>query len=219
MVPNGCDLELFNPTSVGPSTLAELGPSSYFAVFAGAHGLANGLDHLLDVAAELKKLGRSDVSLLFVGEGSAKQGLIREANARGLDNCVFLDPVSKIVLANIFREADIGLMVLADFPAFYYGTSPNKFFDYISSGLPVINNYPGWLAEIIEDNSCGAVVAPGDYKQFAAKIIEICDDSSVKAAMARSARQLAESSFSRRQLSDDFVDVLEYVDRRQDQPS
>jgi glycosyltransferase involved in cell wall biosynthesis len=212
MVPNGCDLKLFTPDGVGTSALAEFTQSDYFAVFAGTHGLANGLNQLLNVAAELKDSDRLDIKLLFVGEGSLKKELTLEAKVRGLNNCIFLDPVPKLELARIFREADIGLMVLANFPAFYYGTSPNKFFDYISSGLPVINNYPGWLAEVIQDHSCGAVTAPGDSKQFAEKIIEICDDDGLRAGMARSARQLAESSFSRRQLSDNFVDILECVD-------
>jgi len=212
MIPNGCDLELFNPNGVGTSVLAEFVQFDYFAVFAGAHGLANGLDQLLNVAAELKESDRLDIGLLFVGEGSSKKELIRDAKVRGLSNCIFLDPVPKIELAKIFRKADIGLMVLADVPAFYYGTSPNKFFDYISSGLPVINNYPGWIAELIEGNFCGAVVSPSDAKQFAAKIIEICDDEESRAAMGSSARGLAESSFSRKKLSDIFVDTLEFVD-------
>jgi len=212
MIPNGCDLKLFNPSGVGTPVLAEFDQFDYFAVFAGAHGLANGLDQLLDVAAALKASDRLDISLLFVGEGSSKKELIREAKVRELNNCIFLDSVPKIELAKIFREADIGLMVLADVPAFYYGTSPNKFFDYISSGLPVINNYPGWLAELIAENNCGAVVAPENSKQFAEKIIEICDDDGTRRTMARAARQLAESSFSRRKLSDNFVDILEHVD-------
>jgi glycosyltransferase involved in cell wall biosynthesis len=208
MVPNGCDLELFNPDGDDCFTCAELAHHDHFAVFAGAHGLANGLDQLLEVAAELKKLDRSDVKLLFVGAGSLKAELIREAEASGLDNCIFLDPVSKMELVKIFRTADVGLMVLANVPAFYYGTSPNKFFDYISSGLPVINNYPGWLAELIEREICGAVVMPGDSKQFAAKIVELCDDDSTKEQMSRAARKLAVSSFSRKQLADEFVELL-----------
>ena len=52
----------------------------------------------------------------------------------------------KIDLFNYLKtEADLGLMILKNIPAFYYGTSPNKFFDYISLGLPVLNNYPGWI--------------------------------------------------------------------------
>ena len=49
-------------------------------------------------------------------------------------------------------------MVLKDIPAFYRGTSPNKFFDYLSCGLPVVSNYPGWLAELIREHQLGIVV-------------------------------------------------------------
>ena len=52
--------------------------------------------------------------------------------------------------------ADIGLQILQDVPAFYNGTSPNKFFDYISAGLPVLNNYPGWIARLIQKKSVAA---------------------------------------------------------------
>ena len=216
MIPNGCDLELFSPSSEESPSKFELPGFSYFAVFSGAHGLANGLDQLLDVAIELKKAGRLDIGLLFVGDGFLKPELMRQAADKKLDNCVFLEPVTKIELVEILRSATVGLMVLSDIPAFYYGTSPNKFFDYISSGLPVINNYSGWLAELIKDNFCGAAVPAGDYKKFAAKIIEVCDNDGVRAAMARSARQLAESTFSRSELADEFADVLELVSQNKD---
>ena len=58
-------------------------------------------------------------------------------------------------------------MILANVPAFYFGTSPNKFCDYIASGLPVVINYPGWLAQIIRENECGIYVPPEDPEKFA----------------------------------------------------
>lgn len=73
-------------------------------------------------------------------------------------------------LNKVVASADLGLMVLADVPAFYYGTSPNKFFDYISSGLAVLNNYPGWLADMIQENKLGIVVPPKDGKCFCRRL-------------------------------------------------
>ena len=87
-----------------------------------------------------------------------KDHLIERKEKEGIDNCIFLNPVPKATLSEIIDTADIGLMILANIPAFYYGTSPNKFFDYISAGLPVLNNYPGWLAEMITEHQCGIVV-------------------------------------------------------------
>jgi hypothetical protein len=52
---------------------------------------------------------------------------------------------NKEKLSGLMKSAGLGLQILANVPAFYYGTSPNKFFDYIAAELPVLNNYPGWL--------------------------------------------------------------------------
>jgi glycosyltransferase involved in cell wall biosynthesis len=107
------------------------------------------------------------------------------------------------------RRADCGLMVFADIPPVHFGASPNKFFDYITLGLPVVNNYPGWLARMIERERCGLVVPPGDPDALAAAIVRLADDRAEARAMGRRARALAEREFDRRRLADRFVDCLE----------
>ena len=102
-------------------------------------------------------------------------------------------------------------MVLADVPAFYYGTSPNKFFDYISSGLAVLNNYPGWLADMIQENKLGIVVPSKDANAFAEGLISLLDDDTYRAECGQRARAFAEANFSRKLLADKFVSFLEEV--------
>ena len=80
-------------------------------------------------------------------------------------------------LSNLLKETvHLGLMVLKNIPEFQNGTSPNKFFDYLACGLPVINNYPGWLSEMINENKLGFVVPADDKEAFAKKLIEIADN-------------------------------------------
>ena len=98
------------------------------------------------------------------------------------------------------------MQVLANVPAFYYGTSPNKFFDYISAGLPVLNNYPGWLAEMIIENNCGFVVSPDDPVAFADALENAADGREQLRGMGKHARKLAESKFSRAKLANKWVD-------------
>jgi glycosyltransferase involved in cell wall biosynthesis len=100
-------------------------------------------------------------------------------------------------------------MVLRDIPAFYRGTSPNKFFDYVAAGLPVINNYPGWLAGLIRDNECGIVVPPGDPVTFADALQRLAADPAACRAMGAAARALAEKEFARPLLADRFIETLE----------
>ena len=209
MIPNGCDLEVFHPAKRAKLLLPGIGPDDFVAGFTGAHGVANGLDALLDVAQELKRRGDHRVKLVFIGDGKEKERLAAKAAALGLGNCLFFPPVPKADLGAITASLDCGLMVLRDIPAFYRGTSPNKFFDYVAAGLPVINNYPGWLAGLIRDNECGIVVPPGDPVTFADALQRLAADPAACRAMGVAARSLAENEFARPLLAARFIATLE----------
>ena len=192
MVPNGCDIKF-----TGPIKTYNLHPEKFTAVFAGAHGIANGLDAVLDVAVVLKNMGRDDICLMFIGDGKLKPDLQKRALDQNLDNCIFLDPIPKTRLIQKLKQADIGLMILANVPAFYYGTSPNKFFDYIACGLPVITNYPGWLSDLINEYQCGCAVLPDDPDAFARALLALVDQPARLKKMGQNSRKLAETQFDR----------------------
>lgn len=204
-IPNGCDLDIFasehqawRPEGVQPTDL--------MAIFTGTHGLANGLNAVLDAAVELKKRQRTDIKLVLVGDGMQKKALLERAAELQLDNVIFHDPVNKAKLAGLMASADIGLQILANVPAFYYGTSPNKFFDYISAGLPVLNNYPGWLAELITKEQCGFAVLPENPQAFADALEQAANQREQLIEMGRNSQQVAKEQFNRSILSQKFSD-------------
>lgn len=209
MIPNGCDLDLFQPGSRKDLDLPGVGPKDCVAIFTGAHGIANGLDAVLDMAHVLLKRNRKDIVLVFIGDGKLKPHLKKRARTECLENCRFLEPMPKNQLNRVVSCCDIGLMILDDVPAFYYGTSPNKFFDYISSGLPVVNNYPGWLADMITQHQCGTAVPPRNPEAFADALCHMADDPGLRKSCGQNARHLAEQQFSRQKLSNQFADFLE----------
>jgi hypothetical protein len=65
-----------------------------------------------------------------------KKALLERATELKLDNVIFHDPVNKAKLAGLMASADIGLQILANVPAFYYGTSPNKFLIIFQQAYP-----------------------------------------------------------------------------------
>lgn len=209
MVPNGCDLEMFNPLFGDVLRPDGVGEGDFVAVFTGAHGIANGLDAVLDVAKVLTERRRSDIRLVFIGDGKLKPALVARAEREGLVNCLFIDSVSKLKLTAYLRGADAGLMLLANVPAFYYGTSPNKFFDYIAIGLPVLNNYPGWLAGMIKDNNCGLAIEPDNPIAFANALEKMADNPLLRKEMSSNARNFAVKEFDRAKLGNNFVNFLE----------
>ena len=205
MVPNGCDLSIFSQSNQ-PWRPEGVNNSDLMVIFTGTHGIANGLDAVLDTAVELQKRGREDIKLVLVGQGKLKPELERKVTALALKNVVFHPPVNKEKLAGLMVSADVGMQVLANIPAFYYGTSPNKFFDYIAAGLPVINNYPGWLAGMIQEKKCGFVVEPENPTAFANALEQAASDRKVLSEMGIRSRQLAENQFNRQLLADKWVE-------------
>lgn len=148
-------------------------------VFAGAHGPANGLDALLDAAAELP-----DHTFLLIGDGIDKPRLVARAGAECLANVHFLDPVPKAELAGVLGGADIGVHVLADAEVFRLGASPNKLYDYLAAGLPVVSNCPGEPHDIVREAGAGTAVEPDKLVVGLRELVE-CDPELLREMGAR----------------------------------
>lgn len=213
MIPNGCDLEIFG-ASVAPWRPLGVREAEMMAVFAGTHGRANGLDAVLDAAALLKTRGSDNIKIVLIGDGHEKPRLRARARDEGLDNVVFHAPVDKARLASLMAATDLGLQCLANVPAFYFGTSPNKFFDYIAAGLPVLINYPGWVADLIRDARCGFVTAPESPAAFADALQQAADHRGELRQMGVRAANLARQSFNRHHLATQWVSWVTGGDER-----
>ena len=74
-----------------------------------------------------------------------------------------------------------------------------------------MNNYPGWLAGLIEENHCGVVVPPGDPVAFADALQRLAADPGGRSAMGAAARTLGEKEFARSSLAESFVRTLKSV--------
>ena len=213
MIPNACDTKLFVPedTQSEVNNDPRFGsPGDFRLVFSGAHGLANGLDAVVDAAAELKKRNVHGIRLCLIGTGGMKSKLMQRSKNEGLDGYIsWVDPLKKPELAKILPQMDVGMQILKNVPAFYRGTSPNKFFDYLAGGIPILNNYPGWLAETIKENNCGVVVPPDHPAAFADAIVDLMQRRNEPKELGRNARRLAETVFSRDQLGQMFVETIE----------
>ncbi|MEX5634515.1 glycosyltransferase family 4 protein [Parafrankia sp. FMc2] len=158
-IPNGADPADFDPPAAREHLRREFGLSGYVVAYTGAHGPANGLDLVLDAA---EKLGNElpEVRFLLVGDGAVKAALIADAQARHLDNVLFHDAIAKDRMPALLGAVDAGLHVLADVELFRYGVSPNKLFDYMAAGLPVITNTPGDVSDIVNEAGAGLCCQP-----------------------------------------------------------
>jgi glycosyltransferase involved in cell wall biosynthesis len=158
-IPNGADPEDFVPSAPRDELRSKYGFDRFTAIYTGAHGPANGLGLLLDAASKVADL---DLDIVLVGGGVDKPALMARAEREGLEHVHFLDPVPKSEIPDLLAAADLGLHVLADVPLFHSAVSPNKVFDYMAAGLPVLTNCHGVVADVVHRAACGMGVRPRD---------------------------------------------------------
>ena len=193
-VPNGAEVGEFDVDVPRAALRESYGLNGFVTVYAGAHGPANGLTFVLDAAEELKD-ELPDALFLLVGDGVSKPGLVEDAERRELKNVVFLDPIAKSKIGEVFNAADAGLHCLADVDLFTYGVSPNKLYDYMASGLPVITNTPGEVSTMVHDAASGVAVAPSRIADGVRELYAL--DAAERSALAASGREYMITNRSR----------------------
>jgi glycosyltransferase involved in cell wall biosynthesis len=208
-IPNAADLDVFRPDVVNDSFRASLGLEGRFvALYAGAMGRAYGLDQLVDAAATLLRLGDEQMTIVAVGDGGERQRLEERAAALRLGNLRFLPPVPKEELAGIVGAADVTLTIFAPHPILET-TSPNKFFDSLAAGKPVVVNLDGWLRRLVEEHGAGLWVPAGNAEALAGALSVLAGNPARVEQMGRNARALAEREFGRDEMADRLARALE----------
>lgn len=195
-------------TSGGPSSSKDHTDKRPFIVmYAGAHGPANALDTIIEAARLL--CNRTDIRFVLVGDGPVKPSLVMKAASYGLSNVDFMDPVPKDRVPSLLASADATVITLKAAGAFGYAVSPNKLFDYMAAGKPVLCAVPGDMAEMVEKEGAGIAVQPEDPQALASAVIRLANmPPSELNTMGQKGRVLVETRFSRERLVDELVRIL-----------
>ncbi|MFL1462937.1 glycosyltransferase family 4 protein [Roseococcus sp. DSY-14] len=204
MIGQGCDLDLFGP-QVAPWRPPEAAPGELLATYAGAHGVANGLDALLDAAALLHGRGERRIRLVLAGEGPERARLM----ARATPNVTFLPALPKRELAGLLAGSQAGLLCLAPVPEFAEWTAPNKLMDLLAAGLPVVSNVPGAAARLLAEAGCGETLPPEDPEALAEVLQRLAQHPVRRALLGAAARKAAVRRHDRRLLTARFVAACE----------
>jgi glycosyltransferase involved in cell wall biosynthesis len=215
VIPNASDLDLFRPDLDGAASRRRLGLGDRFAaIYFGAMGHANGLEYAIDAARILAGRGRDDIVFVLHGSGGRRDALEQLARNHGLANVVFSELVpDKEEVARIVAGCDVCLTIYRATKEHTW--SPNKMFDSLAAGKPVLINVPGWLGETIENNRCGLSLDPYRPEALADALEELARNRPLCAEMGRNARALAEREFDRELLAGRLEAVLtQAVDRR-----
>lgn len=208
MIPNMAKIDEFWPRQKNREYMKELGLSSntFKVIHFGSLGLANGAEYIIDAATLLSN--HSDIEFLFIGGGSTENDLIQKARNQNLTNVRFLGAFPMKQTSEIVNLCDVSIVTFSDIPILYTN-SPNKLFDSLSAGLPIIVNSRGWTKELVENEQCGFFVDPKCPQDLADRLVFLRDNPVLAKDMGSKSRLLAEAKYDRKILSDQFVNVIE----------
>lgn len=203
LIPNGADTDMFHQENDGAEFRRKhhLG-GKFVALYAGAHGLSNDLGIVIEAAALLKD--RQDIIFVLLGDGKDKPKLQAHASSLNLSNLIFLPPLPKLEIADALASANACIAILKPIEM-YKTVYPNKVFDYMAAGRPVILAIDGVIREVIEQAEGGIPVSPGDPRAMANAIRNLADNPLTGKVMGSNARQYIERYFNRTVLADQLL--------------
>jgi len=206
LIPNGADPEMFNPTDTGQTFRQKKSLTDKFVVlYAGAHGISNDLTVALDAAKLLEN--NEKIQFVFLGDGKEKESLIAYAKKLGLENVTFLPPVPKTEMASALAGANACLAILKPLDE-YKTTYPNKVFDYMAAGRPVVLAIDGVIREVVEVAGCGLFAQPGNPAALAEAVARLAANRDESLRMGLAGRTYLETNFSREALAGKLEKLL-----------
>ena len=206
LVPNGAETAMFDPSATGQVFRQQHNLQDKFIVlYAGAHGMSNDLGVMLQAAKLLKD--QPEIAFALLGDGKEKVNLIARAQELNLSNVHFLPPISKTTMPDALAAANACLAILKPVEL-YKTTYPNKVFDYMAAGRPVVLAIDGVIRQVIDEASAGIPVPPGDPEAIAAAIHQLYLHPELGRAMGLRARSYVETHFDRALLADRLADLI-----------
>ena len=209
MIPNMSKIDIFGSRNKKTGLCERLGiqPGSFKVVYFGAMGIANGMDYIIEGINCLKDHNKK-IEFVFIGGGSTEVELKEKCEKLDIINAHFIKKCGLTELSEIVNLCDVSLVTFADIPILATN-SPNKLFDSLSAGKPIIVNSPGWTKDLVEDYRCGLFVDPKKPEDLASKILFLFENPEVCEEMGVNSRKVAESKYDKSILCKKFVDVVE----------
>lgn len=196
VLPNGVDIDLFQPQNGDKRLYAELGlDDGPVITFVGGFQPWHGLDILVESFAQI--LGEiPNANLLLVGDGRARPLVEQAIHNFGLETKVTvtgLVPQAKI--PEFLGITDIAVMPYPKLPKELW-FSPLKMYEYMAAGCAIVASKDGQISEVVQDGQTGILVEPGEASNLSKALINLINNPAQRRRLGLNARQQAISNHS-----------------------
>lgn len=204
IVSNGVDLEKYDSLLKEESPIKLL-ENKFNILYTGAHGTANCLDNILEVAKLIKN---DDIVFNFIGEGEKKEELIKKSEEYNLKNVRFYPPINKNLIPNTLKNGDVMIVVAKNTPLYKYGISFNKIFEYFASLKPII--FSGNVAnDMVKDANAGISVEAENIEQIKEAVLSLYNMSEEeRKILGKNGRKYVEENYDTKVLSKKIEKII-----------
>lgn len=212
VIENGVDLALFDGAGNATAFRERHGLTGKVVFgYVGTHGMAHGLDTVLEAAA----LTQDDpaIAWLLVGSGAERARLLEIKAARGLSNVTMLDHQPRSAMPEIWSATEVSLVVLRASPLFLR-VIPSKMFEAMAMSRPMLLAVDGMARRIMDEAGAGVFVPPGDAEALARAARQLAGDAGLRERLGRSGRVHVAERYDRSLLAARYLDILKTVARR-----
>ncbi len=179
----------------------------FVITYVGAHGVANGLQQVLDAAEQMRG---SNVLFVLIGNGMVKEDLVAEAGKKDLSNIRFLPSVPKAEVFKYILSSDMGASILKKVDTFKTVYS-NKTFDYMACKKPVLMAIDGVSRQLVEEANCGMYVEPENPDEYKRVINTYIADPLLLKQHGENGYVFAKNKFDRKVLATQYISHVESV--------
>ena len=204
IVSNGVDLEKYDSLLKEESPIRLL-ENKFNVLYTGAHGTANCLDNILEVA---KLIENDDIVFNFIGEGEKKEELIKKSEEYNLKNVRFYSPVNKNLIPNTLKNGDVMIVVAKNTPLYKYGISFNKIFEYFASSKPII--FSGNVAnDMVKEANAGISVEAENIEKIKEAVLSLYSMSKEqREVLGKNGRKYVEENYDTNVLSKKIEKII-----------
>ena len=214
VIKNGVDLTLFAPPDPAAASAFKAAhglTGKFVAAYVGTHGMAHGLDTIIDAAERLRH--RDDIAFLLVGGGAERARVAEDVARRGLGNVVMLGQQPKSAMPAIGAATGAALVLLKRVDTFKT-VIPSKMFEAMALERPIVLGVEGEAKALLDASGAGIAITPESADELAAAIKRLADDPAYAAHLGSSGRAFVERDFDRARLARDYLTLLERLVER-----
>ncbi|MBQ3698500.1 MAG: glycosyltransferase family 4 protein [Prevotella sp.] len=210
MIPNMSKPDQFWPREKNEEVAGQFGidTTKFNVIHFGSMGPANGLSYIIEAAKYLKDRGDDSVRFIFMGSGATEPVIKKQAEQYGLTNVSFIDRQPMAVVSEVVNLCDASITTFLNLPVLQTN-SPNKLFDSLSAGKPIIVNSAGWTKEMVEKNDCGFFADPEKPSDLADRLLLCKEDAETLERWGKNARRLSIEVYDKDILTAQVAEVIE----------